>query len=74
MSSLRAALCGSSRHLVSGPAATVRLARTLAPMIGILELVMGLARLGSLVNFISHSVRVARWGAFRQHRTPHAVS
>jgi len=36
----------------------VRLALTLTFMVGILELAMGLARLGSLVNFISHSVVV----------------
>jgi len=36
----------------------VRLALTLTLMVGVLELVMGLARLGSLVNFISHSVVV----------------
>lgn len=34
----------------------VRLALTLTFMVGVLELVMGLARLGTLVNFISHSV------------------
>jgi len=34
----------------------VRLALTLTLMVGALELVMGLARLGTLVNFISHSV------------------
>ena len=36
----------------------VRLAITLTLMVGMLELAMGLARLGSLVNFISHSVVV----------------
>lgn len=36
----------------------VRLALTLTLMVGILQLAMGLARLGSLVNFISHSVVV----------------
>jgi len=36
----------------------VRLAITLTLMVGVLELAMGLARLGSLVNFISHSVVV----------------
>ncbi len=41
-----------------GSADYVRLAITLTLMVGILELVMGLARLGSLVNFISHSVVV----------------
>jgi SulP family sulfate permease len=34
----------------------VQLALTLTIMVGIIELVMGLARLGALVNFISHSV------------------
>lgn len=34
----------------------VRLALTLTFMVGVIELVMGLARLGTLVNFISHSV------------------
>ncbi len=41
-----------------GSADYVRLAITLTLMVGILELTMGLARLGSLVNFISHSVVV----------------
>ena len=36
----------------------VRLALTLTLMVGVLELAMGLARLGALVNFISHSVVV----------------
>ncbi|MCI0505524.1 MAG: SulP family inorganic anion transporter [Gammaproteobacteria bacterium] len=34
----------------------VRLALTLTFMVGIIQLVMGLAKLGTLVNFISHSV------------------
>jgi SulP family sulfate permease len=34
----------------------VRLALTLTFMVGVMELAMGLARLGTLVNFISHSV------------------
>lgn len=34
----------------------VRLALTLTFMVGIIQLVMGLVRLGALVNFISHSV------------------
>jgi len=34
----------------------VKLALTLTFMVGLLELTMGLARLGTLVNFISHSV------------------
>ena len=41
-----------------GSADYVRLALTLTLMVGVLELAMGLARLGSLVNFISHSVVV----------------
>jgi SulP family sulfate permease len=41
-----------------GSADYVRLAITLTLMVGVLELAMGLARLGSLVNFISHSVVV----------------
>ena len=41
-----------------GSADYVRLALTLTLMVGVLQLVMGLARLGSLVNFISHSVVV----------------
>ncbi len=41
-----------------GSADYVRLALTLTLMVGALQLVMGLARLGSLVNFISHSVVV----------------
>jgi sulfate permease, SulP family len=36
----------------------VRLALTLTLMVGVLQFTMGLARLGSLVNFISHSVVV----------------
>ncbi len=36
----------------------VRLALTLTLMVGVIELAMGLARLGTLVNFISHSVVV----------------
>ena len=36
----------------------VKLALTLTFMVGVLELAMGLARLGTLVNFISHSVIV----------------
>lgn len=39
-----------------GSADYVRLALTLTLMVGVLELAMGLARLGTLVNFISHSV------------------
>ncbi|MBF0392481.1 MAG: SulP family inorganic anion transporter [Alphaproteobacteria bacterium] len=43
---------------VPGSAQYVQLALTLAVMVGLLELTMGLFRLGSLVNFISHSVVV----------------
>jgi SulP family sulfate permease len=39
-----------------GSADYVRLALTLTLMVGVLEFAMGLARLGTLVNFISHSV------------------
>lgn len=41
-----------------GSADYVRLALTLTLMVGVLEFAMGLARLGALVNFISHSVVV----------------
>ncbi|MDH5353380.1 MAG: SulP family inorganic anion transporter [Gammaproteobacteria bacterium] len=41
---------------VPGSAEYISLAITLAFMVGILQLVMGMVRLGSLVNFISHSV------------------
>lgn len=37
----------------------VQLALTLTVMVGLIELVMGLARMGTLVNFISHSVIVS---------------
>ncbi len=39
-----------------GTAEYVKLALTLTFMVGVIELAMGLARLGMLVNFISHSV------------------
>lgn len=39
-----------------GSARYVELALTLAFMVGLIEIVMGLFRLGTLVNFISHSV------------------
>lgn len=39
-----------------GSADYIRLALTLTFMVGIIQLVMGMARLGVLVNFISHSV------------------
>lgn len=41
---------------IPGSAEYISLAITLAFMVGVLQLVMGLVRLGSLVNFISHSV------------------
>ncbi len=41
-----------------GSADYVRLAITLTFMVGLIQLVMGLVRLGTLVNFISHSVIV----------------
>ena len=45
-----------SAHAVPGSAQYVELALTLTIMVGLIQLVMGLARLGALVNFISHSV------------------
>lgn len=45
-----------SPHAEPGSMEYVRLALTLTFLVGIIELVMGLARLGTLVNFISHSV------------------
>ena len=41
-----------------GTEAYVQLALTLTLMVGAIQLVMGLARLGTLVNFVSHSVIV----------------
>jgi SulP family sulfate permease len=41
-----------------GSAEYVKLALTMTFMVGIIELVLGLARMGALVNFISHSVIV----------------
>lgn len=41
-----------------GSAEYVSLALTLTCMVGVIQLLMGLARLGTLVNFISHSVVV----------------
>ncbi len=41
-----------------GSAQYVQLALTLTLMVGVIQLFMGLARLGTLVNFISHSVVV----------------
>jgi SulP family sulfate permease len=43
---------------VPGSAEYVALAITLAFMVGVLQLIMGMVRLGALVNFISHSVIV----------------
>src|SRR5699024_7092090 len=73
-----AALCGSSRHMVSGPVAAVSivvfsvvselaapgspqyvaLVLTLTFMVGMMQLLLGLLRMGTLVNFISHTVIV----------------
>ena len=39
-----------------GSAEYVRLAITLSFLVGVVQLIMGLARMGTLVNFISHSV------------------
>ncbi len=47
-----------SKYAVPGSAEYVQLALTLTMMVGLIQLVMGLARLGALVNFISHSVVV----------------
>ncbi|MCH9671127.1 MAG: SulP family inorganic anion transporter [Gammaproteobacteria bacterium] len=51
-----------SAMAVPGSAQYVQLALTLTLMVGIIELVMGLARLGLLVNFISHSVIIGFTG------------
>lgn len=45
-----------SAHAEPGSAPYVQLALTLTFMVGIMELGLGLARMGALVNFISHSV------------------
>ena len=45
-----------SPHADPGSAQYVSLALTLTFMVGIVQLIMGLAKLGTLVNFISHSV------------------
>jgi SulP family sulfate permease len=45
-----------SPHAEPGSAQYVSLALTLTFLVGITQLVMGLARMGTLVNFISHSV------------------
>ena len=47
-----------SVHAVPGSMDYVSLALTMTFMVGIFELVLGLARMGALVNFISHSVIV----------------
>ncbi len=43
-------------HAEPGSAEYVKLALTLTFMVGVVQVVMGLAKLGTLVNFISHSV------------------
>jgi SulP family sulfate permease len=45
-----------SAHAEPGSAAYVQLALTLTFMVGAIQLALGAARLGALVNFISHSV------------------
>jgi SulP family sulfate permease len=45
-----------SPHAEPGSAQYVSLALTLTFMVGLIQIVMGLAKLGTLVNFISHSV------------------
>jgi sulfate permease, SulP family len=45
-----------STHAEPGSAQYVSLALTLTFMVGMIQMFMGLARLGTLVNFISHSV------------------
>jgi SulP family sulfate permease len=47
-----------SAHAVPGTPEYVQLALTLTIMVGMVQLIMGLARFGALVNFISHSVVV----------------
>lgn len=47
-----------SIHATPGSPDYVTLALTLTFMVGVFELVLGLARMGALVNFISHSVVV----------------
>ena len=47
-----------SVYATPGSADYVTLALTLTLMVGVIELVLGLARMGALVNFISHSVIV----------------
>ncbi|CAK0770408.1 sulfate permease, SulP family [Gammaproteobacteria bacterium] len=43
-------------HAEPGSAQYVSLALTLTFLVGVIQIIMGLARLGTLVNFISHSV------------------
>ncbi len=45
-----------SLHAEPGTAEYVSLALTLTFLVGVIQIIMGLAKLGSLVNFISHSV------------------
>ncbi|MFP4611277.1 MAG: SulP family inorganic anion transporter [Thiohalophilus sp.] len=45
-----------SAHAEPGSARYIELALTLTFMVGIVQLVMGVVKLGSLINFISHSV------------------
>ena len=47
-----------SAHAQPGTPEYVQLALTLTMMVGLVQLIMGMARLGALVNFISHSVVV----------------
>lgn len=47
-----------SKSAAPGSAEYVQLALTLTMMVGLIQLFMGLVRLGSLINFISHSVVV----------------
>jgi SulP family sulfate permease len=45
-----------SKHALPGSEQYIALAITLTFMVGVIELIMGIARMGALVNFISHSV------------------
>ncbi len=45
-----------STHAVPGSPEFIHMVLTLTLMVGIFELILGLARLGTLVNFISHTV------------------
>ena len=45
-----------SPHALPGSSEYIQLALTLTLMVGLFQLVMGLARMGALVNFISHTV------------------